>query len=170
MPLLPFEVRKNPPAPSAQTGWFLPSIVDSTGIRRPVLPKHSSRTEYAPMPTESKPNHQARAGAGGVQTDAMRTEHEPPGFEARELRHGGSGVRYLVGGAGPPLVLVHGLGGAASNWLRIAPALAAGRRVIVPELPGHGGSGALPAPPTLDPFAEAVVAVLEQEDALPAAW
>jgi pimeloyl-ACP methyl ester carboxylesterase len=99
-----------------------------------------------------------------------RSEHEPEGFEARELRHRGTPIRYLVGGAGPPLVLVHGLGGAASNWLRIAPALAATRRVIVPELPGHGGSGALPAAPTLDAFAEVVLAVLEREDALPVPW
>jgi len=82
-----------------------------------------------------------------------RSEHEPESFEARELHHRGTPVRYLVGGAGPPLVLVHGLGGAASNWLRVAPALALTRRVIVPELPGHGGSGALPAAPTLDAFA-----------------
>ncbi len=109
------------------------------------------------MPTESK-------------LTAMQAEHEPAGFEARELRHRATTIRYLVGGAGPPLVLVHGLGGAASNWLRVAPALAAVRRVIVPELPGHGGSQSLPAAPTLDPFAEAVLAVLEHEGALPAPW
>ena len=103
-------------------------------------------------------------------TEFKLNEHEPAGFEARELRHRARPVRYLVGGAGPPLVLVHGLGGAASNWLRIAPALATGRRVIVPELPGHGGSGSLPAVATLDHFAEAVLAVLEHEDALPAPW
>ena len=51
----------------------------------------------------------------------------------------------------------------------IAPALAAERRVIVPELPGHGGSAPLPAAPTLDPFADAVLAVLEAEAALPGA-
>jgi pimeloyl-ACP methyl ester carboxylesterase len=97
--------------------------------------------------------------------------HEPPGFEPRALSHAGASVRYLVGGAGPPIVLVHGLGGAASNWLRIAPALvAAGWRVIVPELPGHGGSGPFPEAPTLDSFAEAVVAVLEHEHAVPAPW
>jgi len=98
------------------------------------------------------------------------TEDEPVGFEARVLRHGGSAVRYLVGGTGPPLVLVHGLGGAASNWRLVAPALAAERRVIVPELPGHGGSEALAGAATLDPFADAVLAVLEHEDALPAPW
>src|SRR5436309_3197468 len=99
-----------------------------------------------------------------------RNEHEPEGFEARSLRHRATTVRYLVAGAGPPLVLVHGLGGAASNWRLIAPALARGRRVIVPELPGHGGSGPLHAAPTLDPYADAVVAVLEHEGALPAPW
>jgi pimeloyl-ACP methyl ester carboxylesterase len=113
--------------------------------------------------------------ADGVQTVltttlSSPTEHEPAGFEAREIRRGGIPVRYLVGGSGPPLVLVHGLGGAASSWFRLGPALAAGRRVIVPELPGHGGSGAIPAAPTLDPFADAVIDVLEHEDALPAPW
>ncbi len=98
------------------------------------------------------------------------SKREPPGFEARELRYRATRLRYLVGGSGPPLVLVHGLGGAPSNWLRLAPLLAAERRVIVPALPGHGGSDALPAAPTLDPFADAVLAVLEHEDALPAPW
>ena len=102
----------------------------------------------------------------------MTTESklELPGFEERELRYETTPIRYLVGGSGPPLVLVHGLGGAPSNWLRVAPALAAKRRVIVPALPGHGGSGPLPAAPTLDPFADAVLAVLAHEDALPAPW
>jgi pimeloyl-ACP methyl ester carboxylesterase len=67
-------------------------------------------------------------------------------------------------------VLVHGLGGCAANWRAIAPAFAPERRVIVPELPGHGGSEPLPGVSSLDPFAEAVLAVLEAEDALPAPW
>ena len=102
----------------------------------------------------------------------MRTDGNPgiPGFALRELEWRGTPLRYAVGGSGPPLVLVHGLGGAASNWRLVAPALAAGRRVIVPELPGHGGSAPLPAVPTVDVLAEAVLAVLEAEDALPAPW
>jgi pimeloyl-ACP methyl ester carboxylesterase len=94
-----------------------------------------------------------------------------PGFEEREIVFRSARIRYLAAGAGPAVVLVHGLGGAAGNWRLIAPALAAaGRRVIVPDLPGHGGSTALPAAPTLDPYAEAVHAVLEAEEALPAVW
>ena len=37
-------------------------------------------------------------------------------------------------------MLVHGLGGAAANWLALAPLLLPGRRLLVPDLPGHGGS------------------------------
>lgn len=91
------------------------------------------------------------------------------GFVEREIRHEGSPVGYLVGGSGPPVVLVHGLGGAAPNWRLIAPDLARDHRVLIPELPGHGGSGALRGA-NLDPFADAVFAVLDAEDATPAAW
>jgi pimeloyl-ACP methyl ester carboxylesterase len=96
-------------------------------------------------------------------TDAKR---DLDGFAERRL----GGVRYFVGGEGPPLVLLHGLGGMATNWRLIAPALAAERRVILPELPGHGGSAPLRGATTLDPFAEAVLIVLEAERAVPAPW
>jgi pimeloyl-ACP methyl ester carboxylesterase len=102
----------------------------------------------------------------------VQTESKPglPGFAQAEMRYRTARIRYFTAGSGRPVVLVHGLGGAASNWRLVAPALAEERRVLVPELPGHGGSSPLPAAPTIDPFAEAVVALLEHEDALPAAW
>ena len=81
----------------------------------------------------------------------------------------GATLRYLVGGAGPPLVLVHGLAGAASNWVELAPLLARRHRVLIPELPGHGGSDPLPAAPSLDPFADRVIEVARLEGMLPAA-
>ena len=98
----------------------------------------------------------------------MRTESKRiwSSFEERRL----DGLRYFVGGAGPPIVLVHGLGGLASNWRLVAPELAGERRVIVPELPGHGGSAPLDSPETIDPYADAVLAVAEVEDAVPAPW
>jgi pimeloyl-ACP methyl ester carboxylesterase len=89
------------------------------------------------------------------------------GFEERRL----GGTHYYVAGAGPPLVLVHGLGGMASNWRLVAPALARDRQVIVPDLPGHGGSAPLAAAAsTIDPFADAILAVVDAEDAAPATW
>ena len=98
----------------------------------------------------------------------MPTESKP-GWDAFQERRSG-GLRYFTAGEGPPLLLVHGLGGMASNWRLVAPALAAERRVIVPELPGHGGSAPLAETKSLDPFADALLAVAEAEDAIPAPW
>lgn len=93
----------------------------------------------------------------------------PSGFDERVARIAGARLRYLVGGAGPPLLLVHGLAGAAANWALAAPALARRRRVIAPDLPGHGGSSPLPAASSLSAYADALAALLEREAALPGA-
>jgi pimeloyl-ACP methyl ester carboxylesterase len=98
-----------------------------------------------------------------VVTDAKRVFTD---LQERRFR----GLRYFVGGAGKPVVLVHGLGGWAGNWQAIAPLLAAGRRVIVPELPGHGGSEPLRGTRDLGPFADALLELLDAEKALPAPW
>lgn len=74
----------------------------------------------------------------------------------------GARIRYYLGGSGPAVVLVHGLGGAASNWAELAPVLAQTHCVLVPDLPGHGGSSPLPAAPTLDVFADRVVLLAER--------
>ena len=42
---------------------------------------------------------------------------------------------------GPPLVLLHGLGDTSLTWSLVARALASRRRVLLPDLPGHGLSG-----------------------------
>lgn len=42
------------------------------------------------------------------------------------------------GGAGRPLVLVHGLGGSHLNWMAVAPRLGERGRVLAPDLPGFG--------------------------------
>ena len=42
---------------------------------------------------------------------------EIPGFEERVVEARCGRVRSLVGGEGPPVVLVHGLTGAASNFV-----------------------------------------------------
>jgi pimeloyl-ACP methyl ester carboxylesterase len=99
-------------------------------------------------------------------TDA---KSELPGFEERFAEVRGTRLRYLVAGEGESLVLLHGLGGAAANWLALAPLLLEGRRMLVPELPGHGGSSPLPAAPSLNAYADRVGLLLEQDDAAPAA-
>jgi pimeloyl-ACP methyl ester carboxylesterase len=97
------------------------------------------------------------------------TDAKPPGFEERFLDARGCRLRYLLAGDGDPLLLVHGLGGAAANWLALAPLLLPGRRLIVPELPGHGGSSPLPAAHSVRPYADQLGLLLEHEGAAPAA-
>src|SRR4051794_5399862 len=87
------------------------------------------------------------------------------GFFERTLAHRGATLRYLVGGDGPPLVLVHGFGGAAWNFAALAPLLAPSHRLLIPHLPGHGASSALPAAVSLAAYADAVAAVCDAEDA-----
>lgn len=89
-------------------------------------------------------------------------------LEERTLETGGLRVRYLVGGKGSPLVLVHGLGGSALNWSELVPLLAERHRLIVPHLPGHGGSERLGRAPGLEAYADPVAAVMELEETSPA--
>jgi pimeloyl-ACP methyl ester carboxylesterase len=96
------------------------------------------------------------------------TDAKLAGLEERFVEVKGVQMRYFVGGTGSPLVLVHGLGGAASNWTELVPLLAPRHRLLVPDLPGHGGSTALPAVSGLEPFADRVGLVAEREGMLPA--
>src|SRR2546430_16298298 len=60
----------------------------------------------------------------------------------RDVEIAGRRVNYvdLGSGDGPPIVFVHGLAGVWQNWLENIPRFAQERRVIVPDLPGFGGS------------------------------
>src|SRR2546423_11101447 len=97
------------------------------------------------------------------------TDANLAGWEERFAEIRGVRMRYFVGGEGPPLILVHGLGGAAANWTELVPLLVGRHRLLVPDLPGHGGSTALPAVSGLEPFADRVALVAEREGMLPAA-
>jgi pimeloyl-ACP methyl ester carboxylesterase len=72
------------------------------------------------------------------------------------------GLRVVVGGAGAPVVLLHGLAGAAQNWRDVAVLLAPDHRVVAPDLPGHGGSPPLAGAPGLNGFADAVAAAVDE--------
>jgi pimeloyl-ACP methyl ester carboxylesterase len=95
-----------------------------------------------------------------------------PGFEERFAEATGCRLRYFIGGParGAPVVLVHGLGGCALNWVDVGPLLARTRRVMIPELPGHGLSTPLPAVPNLAVFADRIGLVADREGMLPAAF
>ena len=90
------------------------------------------------------------------------------GLEERRADVGGVQLRYFTGGVGVPLVLVHGLGGSAANWVEVVARSSGRFRLLVPDLPGHGGSGALPRGAGMNDFADAVAALIDHERLEPA--
>ena len=65
------------------------------------------------------------------------------GIENHSVKVDGYRMHYLAMGpaSGPPVILIHGLGGRAEDWWNIAPVLAkAGFRVYMPDLIGFGRS------------------------------
>lgn len=64
-------------------------------------------------------------------------------------------------GTGAPLLLLHGFCGSSGYWNRIVPTLAASRRVIVPDLRGHGRSEAPDEPVyAMEDFADDIAALI----------
>jgi haloacetate dehalogenase len=62
------------------------------------------------------------------------------GFRLEEVAVGGGKLRLRQGGAGPPLLLLHGNPQTHAMWHRVAPALAGRFTVVCPDLRGYGGS------------------------------
>ncbi len=72
-------------------------------------------------------------------------------FERRALKRAGSLQARLISvstgnltlweaGGGPAVLLLHGAGDHAGTWSKIVPHLKGKYRVLIPDLPGHGGS------------------------------
>jgi haloacetate dehalogenase len=63
-----------------------------------------------------------------------------PGFDHRCIAAEGVEISCRVGGAGPPLLLLHGYPETHACWHRLAPRLAESFFVVLPDLPGYGDS------------------------------
>jgi pimeloyl-ACP methyl ester carboxylesterase len=85
------------------------------------------------------------------------------GFAEKTIAAPSGPLTYFSGGAGPTVVLLHGAGDQAGAFSQIAPALASRRRILVPDLPGHGESGPRTGPIRLSAVVEGVEALLAKE-------
>ncbi len=64
-----------------------------------------------------------------------------PGFTPARATLDGIEIAYEQGGAGPPLLLLHGFPQTRAMWAEVAPMLAQDFTVICPDLRGYGESG-----------------------------
>lgn len=64
-----------------------------------------------------------------------------PGFRREVLDVSGVTVNLVVGGNGPPLLLLHGYPQTLAIWHKVAPRLAQRYTIVAPDLRGYGDSG-----------------------------
>jgi len=68
-----------------------------------------------------------------------------PGFERRTVETSGATINLVIGGSGPPLLLLHGYPQTHVMWRKVAARLAQDFTVVVPDLRGYGDSSKPPA-------------------------
>jgi haloacetate dehalogenase len=67
-----------------------------------------------------------------------------PGFRRQTVQTSGTSINVVVGGNGPPVLLLHGYPQTHVEWRKIAPELAKDHTLVIPDLRGYGDSGKPP--------------------------
>jgi haloacetate dehalogenase len=67
-----------------------------------------------------------------------------PGFQRHTIETSGTTINIVVGGDGPPVLLLHGYPQTHVEWRKIAPELAKSYTLVIPDLRGYGDSGKPP--------------------------
>lgn len=88
--------------------------------------------------------------------------------ERQEMEGPQGPLRYFTAGSGPVTVFLHGAGDHAGSWAGVVAALLASEekragRLLVPDLPGHGGSAPRGGPGSLAEVLAGLEALLDRE-------
>lgn len=112
---------------------------------RPSPPALASRREFlqhsalalgaASLLAASRPAL-AQAPANAAELDARLF----PGFETRTFETNGVSIHTLIGGSGPPVLLLHGAPQSHLGWAQVAVDLAKDHTIVAPDLRGYGWS------------------------------
>jgi haloacetate dehalogenase len=81
-----------------------------------------------------------------------------PGFTRVRVAAGGITINAVCGGAGPPVLMLHGYPQTHVMWHRVAPALASRHTVVCADLRGYGDSDKPDSDPGHRPYAKRVMA------------
>src|SRR5688500_7064995 len=82
--------------------------------------------------------------AAGAQAATPDTTKFFPGFKPFRVKTAGAEINGVIGGQGPPVLLLHGAPQMHITWRMVAPKLAADHTVVVPDLRGYGHSSKPP--------------------------
>jgi 3-oxoadipate enol-lactonase len=80
------------------------------------------------------------------------------------IRSGEAEIAYDVLGSGPPVVLLHPFPAHHEFWLPAAQALTSRYQLILPDLRGHGESGADQGPATMEKHAFDILRILDHAE------
>src|SRR6476661_7485625 len=80
------------------------------------------------------------------------------GFERKRIAVDGAEIACVIGGSGPPALLLHGFPQSLAMWAGVAPRLAKDFTVVCADLRGYGDSSKPPAPPDAANYAFRVMA------------
>jgi haloacetate dehalogenase len=83
-------------------------------------------------------------GSAAAQEEARSTLRFFPGFKAFKVQTSGAIINGVVGGQGPPLLLLHGAPQTHVAWRLVAPQLATNYTVVAADLRGYGDSSRPP--------------------------
>src|SRR5262245_47640813 len=86
----------------------------------------------------------AAARTAQAQQQADTTRFFPPGFKAMKVQTSGATINLVIGGSGPPLLLLHGAPMSHISWRLVAPELAKRYTIVAPDLRGYGDSSKPP--------------------------
>ena len=81
-----------------------------------------------------------------------------PGFTAHRIQTTGAEIRCVVGGSGPPLLLLHGYPQTHAMWHKVAPSLAHRHTVVCADLRGYGDSSKPPSDAAHLPYSKRAMA------------
>jgi pyruvate dehydrogenase E2 component (dihydrolipoamide acetyltransferase) len=136
--ILEIETPKITNVVEAPSGGTLRRIVAQAGATLPI------GALLAVVAPDEVPEAEIDAFVAGfaVVEPSTSEEAEAEGVKPRDIEVAGRRLRYLELGEGDgvPVLLVHGFGADLNTWMFTQPALAAGRRAVTLDLPGHGGS------------------------------
>jgi haloacetate dehalogenase len=81
--------------------------------------------------------------AGGPAAEPRVTHHDAdlfPGFASHRVMTSGAEIHCVVGGAGPPVLMLHGYPQTHAMWHRVAPPLSKSHTIVCADLRGYGDS------------------------------